>query len=723
MIPKVVANRRDGKSSFRQLATYVTHGITQSGESPAKHSWSNLTQYITKDSVLDALGEHVEKTIGVEIGNVSSLENAPAEMYAVAQQAPRVKEPVYHYILSWPEHERPATQDIFAAARDTLAALGMGDHQYIIAIHANTDNLHAHIEVNRVHPKTFRAFDPYRDYLTLHRAAREVEIRYGWHHDNGAFQVVAVNGQKHIVRNDDYVDPDLAPVRAGAQRAEVWSGEQSLETWCKGEPATDLRRVLKNARTTGWQDVHRALALHGLELREAGGRGMQVVDVSHETLRKGGRPLAVRASAAFRFLKRNELETRFGAFEPRSPEPDVEPQRTYQRDPRKRLESRLARQALRDALHARFKLEEKIAREQQAIARQELIPYQAEERERYAALREHHAQTRAAIREDRSLTSAQRQALYMGVKMTMMGVREQLVEQIRQERSERRELLPPIPTWREWVEQQAQLGDEAAISALRGMVYQDGRDQKKKAARDAIDAETNAIMPAQPQDSDPHARRFGDLVWRVAKNGRVTYRFASGEDAFHDDGERVTFSRQHVSDDALALSLQYSAQKWEGGLRISGGDFAFKARVVRIAVEQGIAVQNIELRDLEQQIRAEREGRQLVKSTARTAEHAVPPPLPSTGIDEPDIEEVVRGLDPYARFSDADTRDGRYRGAVVAVNSRFVAQSVGKHNHVLHERSAFDNPPEREQPVTIQYQSGKAVVQTLKTRPTGRGSR
>lgn len=723
MIPKVVANRRDGKSSFRQLAAYVTHGITQSGESPAKHSWSNLTQYITKDSVLDALGEHVEKTIGVETGNVSSLENAPAEMYAVAQQAPRVKEPVYHYILSWPEHERPATQDIFAAARDTLAALGMGDHQYIIAIHANTDNLHAHIEVNRVHPKTFRAFDPYRDYLTLHRTAREVEIRYGWHHDNGAFQVVAVNGQKHIVRNDDYVDPDLAPSRAGAQRAEVWSGEQSLETWCKGEPATDLRRVLKDARTAGWQDVHRVLALHGLELREAGGRGMQVVDVSHETPEKGGRPLAIRASAAFRFLKRNELEERFGAFEARSPELEVEPQRTYQRDPHKRLESRLARRALRDALHARFQVEEKAARDLQAIARQELIPYQAEERDRYAALREHHAQTRAVIREDRSLTPALRQALYMGVKMTMMRAREQLVEQLRQERSERRELLPPIPTWREWVEQQAQLGDEAAISALRGMVYQDGRDQKKKAARDAIDAETNAIMPAQPQDSDPHARRFGDLVWQVAKNGRVTYRFASGEDAFNDDGERVTFGRQQVSDDALALSLQYSAQKWQGGLRISGGDFAFKARVVRIAVEQGIAIQNIELRDLEQQIRAEREGHQLVKSTARTAEDAVPPPLPSTGIDEPHIEEIVRGLDPYARFSDADTRDGRYRGPVVAVNSRFVAQSAGKHSYVLHERSAFDNPPDRGQPVTIQYQSGKAVVQTLKTRPAGRGSR
>jgi hypothetical protein len=312
----------------------------------------------------------------------------------------------------------------------------------------------------------------------------------------------------------------------------------------------------------------------------------------------------------------------------------------------------------------------------------------------------------------------------MGVKLTMTGVRQQLVEQIRQERGERRELLPSIPTWREWVEQQAQLGDEAAISALRGMVYQDGRDQKKKAARDAIDAETNAIMPAQPQDSDPHARRFGELVWRVAKNGRVTYRFASGEDAFHDDGGRVTFGRQHVSDDALALSLQYSAQKWPGGIRISGGDFAFKARVVQIAVEQGIAIQNIELRGLERQIRAEREGRQRAKSTAQATERAAPPPLSSIGTGDPDIEEMVRGLDPYARFSDAQTRNGRYRGPVVAVNSRFVAQSAGKNSYVLHERNAFEDAPTQAQPqpVTIQYQSGKAVVQTFKARPTGRGS-
>lgn len=730
MIPKVVANRRDGKSSFRQLSAYVTQGITQSGEAPGKYSWSNLTQYITKDSVLDALGEHVEKTIGVEIGNVSSLANAPAEMYAVAQQASRVKEPVYHYILSWPEHERPAIQDIFAAARDTLAALGMDEHQYIIAIHANTDNLHAHIEVNRVHPRTFRAFDPYRDYLTLHRAAREVEIRYGWHHDNGAFTVVAVDGQKHIVRNDNYIDPDLEPSRVGAQRAEVWSGEQSLETWCKGEPATDLRRVLSDDRTTGWQDVHRALAQHGLELREAGGGGMKVVDVSHnahDAPDKRGRPLAVRASAAFRFLKRAELENRFGKFEPRSPDLALDaPTRTYRRDPHKRLESRLARKAIRDALYERFRKAEHEAREHQAIARDALKPFAQEDKQRFAELREAQAARRSAIATDASLTPIQKQQTYMFVKASITHARQQQVKQIRAEREERNALLPPVPRWRQWVEEQAQLGDEAAISALRGMVYQDGRDQKKKAARDAIDAEANAIVPAQPQDSDPQAIRFGELVWRVAKNGRVTYRFAGGEAAFCDEGERVSFGRQNVSDDALALSLQYSAQKWQGGIRISGGDFAFKTRAVRMAVEQGIAIQNIELRDLEKQIRAEREGRQLMESQAQAVERAVPAPLPplspaSTG--EPDIEEMVRTLDEHAHFSPANTQGGRYAGPIVAENARLLAQSVGKHRYVLHERGAFADAPAPGQPVTIRYQSGEAAVQTPRTRPAGRGSR
>lgn len=606
MIVKIIPNCRGGKSSFEQLAAYITQGILQSGALSEKYGWDTLTRYITKGSVLDGLSESIEKTIAVEIGHVSSLANAPAEMYAVARQAPRVKNPVYHYVLSWPEHERPRVEEVFAAARDTLTALGMVDHQYVIAIHADTDNLHAHVEVNRVHPRTFRVFDTYRDYFTLHRAAREAEIKYGWHHDNGFFQVIEVNGKKSIVRNNEYVDPDLVPTRPGAKRAEVWSGEQSLETWCKDKPAHDLRRVLEDKKTSRWQDVHRVLAQHGLELRDAGGSGFKIVDVSTETPEKMNKPLTVSASAAFRFMKRAKLEKRFGAFEARSPHLQLdEPKRTYRRDPHKRLESRLARKALRDDLYNRFKAEERDMRARQALAKKTLVSFAKEDKERYQKLREAYKVRRIEIQQDTKLTPVQKQQAYMLTKVSMLKAREQLVQQIRQERAIRRSLLPRIPRWREWVEQQVQLGDEAAISALRGMIYQDGRNAKKKLAKEDAQMTENAILPAVQQHTDPQVRSFENLIWNVSKNGRVIYRFDNGEIAFRDEGERLTFGRKDVSDDTLALTVRYGGDKWKEGIRIGGGDFTFKKRVVRMAVEQNIVVQNIELHELEKQIRNE----------------------------------------------------------------------------------------------------------------------
>ncbi|MGP8437835.1 TraI/MobA(P) family conjugative relaxase [Paraburkholderia fungorum] len=718
MIPKVVPNRRDGKSSFKQLAIYVTNGITQSGEPPEKHSWANLTQYITKESVLNALGENVEKTIGVEIGNVQSLSSAPAEMYAVARQAPTVKEPVYHYILSWPEHERPKTEDIFAAARETLAALGMAEHQYIIAIHANTDNLHAHIEVNRVHPKTYRAVDTFRDYPTLHKAAREIEIKYGWHHDDGIFQVVEVAGKKHVVRNTDYVDPEVAPTRHGAKQAEVWSGEESLETWCKGEPAAELKQVLADKKTDSWQDVHRVLAKYGLELRETGGGGLKVADVSDDRPEKLGKPMSVSASVAFRFLKRVELETKWGKYQPPAADLSaVEPKRTYKRDPLKRLESRLARKAVRDALYEQYKQADREARQIQEIAKQALTPYVDEDKRRFADLLKAYDARRAAIKSDAFLSPTQKQQAYMVAKVTMTKARQQLVRQVRAERVERNHLLPPVPSWREWVEAQAQLGNEAAISALRGMVYQDGRDQKKKRARDAIAETENSITAARAVDTDPTIRPLGNLIWKVGNNGRVNYSFDDGQPAFRDEGERLTFGRADVSDSALAATLQYGAEKWKDGLRIMGGDFAFKERVVRMAVEQGIIIQNIELRGLEKQIRDELAARKHLHASENRAPSTQGTALTrNVSLKDDDIETVIHGSKRNARIETATTDRKSYTGTVIAQNAKYIAQDVGQNRVVIHERSAFDLTPEHGQRVTIKYRSGKAAVLQPKDR-------
>lgn len=719
MIVKIAPNRRDGKSSFKDLAKYIAQGIEQSGIPPTMASWNDLTQYITAESVLNAIGAEVEKTIAVEIGNLGSLAEAPAEMYAVANKAIHVKNPVYHYILSWPEHERPSTQDIFSAARDTLKALGMDEHQYIVAIHANTDNLHAHIEVNRVHPKTFKPQYLNWDHATLHEAARHAEIKYGWHHDNGIFQVVEVNGQKHVIRNTEYIDPDLVPNRPGANRAEVWSGEESLEMWCKRLPATDLRRALADPKTSSWQDVHRVLANHGLDLVDTGGGGFKVVDVSPSTDLKEGKEMAVRASAAFRFMKRKDLEERFGAFEARSTDLQLdEPKRTYKRDPHKRLESRLARKALRDELKQRFQTAQRSVRQQQAEIREQIAPFKEQDRAQYQQLDAAYKAQRAAIRADSSLIPSQKQQMYMLARLTMRKKRGQLVEQHLQRRASERALIPQALSWRAWVEEQAALGDEAAISALRGMVYQDGRDLKKKLTRDAANAKENAIQAAVSEDSDPQVRKLSDLIWKVGKNGNVQYTFTDGAPAFRDEGDRLTFGRASVTDDALALTLQYGADKWRDGVSITGGDAIFKERAVRTAVRLGIKVRNIELRPLEKQIKAEFEAISKLSALPlkRTKESQNSNIIAAISVRDDDIESLVRSINKKARFVSNIEDNKNYSGQIIAQNARHIAQQVGRSTIILHERAAFSITPEHEANVTVRYRGGQANFTTLKER-------
>jgi hypothetical protein len=64
------------------------------------------------------------------------------------------------------------------------------EHQYVFAIHHDTDNVHLHMTVNRVHPDSYNAVYPDRDYFKLDYAMRELELRYGWTHDNGPYSVI-----------------------------------------------------------------------------------------------------------------------------------------------------------------------------------------------------------------------------------------------------------------------------------------------------------------------------------------------------------------------------------------------------------------------------------------------------------------------------------------------------------------------------------------------------
>ncbi len=613
MIVKVAPKRQDNKTSFTDLLDYITEGFDKEVDI-REVSFNQLTQYISNTTTFDGMGDMVDKTIAIEIGNLTSLKTASSEMWAVASQNKRCDDPVLHYILSWPEHERPESSLIIEAARYTLNSLGLSDHQYIIAVHANTDNLHAHIEVNLVHPETYKAKHLEWLHKTLHKAARELEIKNNWSHDNGLYVVLEADGKKFIVPNDEYVDPDVGTISTRAKHYEVWSGSESFETWLKTNVAEDVKKVVQGKKLK-WDDIHNVLDAYGVEL-QAAGSGFVVVNKGEQS--DQDEPVAIAASKVFRFLKKDDLEKRLGEFSQRQDfvatedgkAPTAIPiKQTYKRDPLKRLVRKLERREAREALQQRYKEYRADVAGAKDLALRHMGPtIKASQNKRLTTLANKYRLQRLKIGKDDRLTAEQKRQTYVVLKLSYVQARRELVEQFKKERRELNQITPQVKTWRSWVEEQAALGDEAAVSALRGMVYQEGRDAKKGRGVSEVepgnDTEVMSIRPTvRPDNTDPTVKAIENLTWRVSTNGRVIYSLKGrAEHAFIDDGMKVSYGKKLVRDDDLAASLAYAKLKWNTGITIRGGDIVFRERVLRAAVAQGIKVNNPELQSLQKQI-------------------------------------------------------------------------------------------------------------------------
>ena len=710
MIVKVAPPRKDKRSSFFRLTDYLIEGHAGNGIDPRDTSFERITRYVSADTALNELGDVVEKTIAIETGNVSSLQNAATEMWAVAMKNHGACDnPVFHYILSWPEHERPPVDDVMQAARNTLTALGLSDHQFVIAVHGNTDNLHAHIAVNKIHPRTYMSRHLEWSHKTLHKSARESEIQFGWSHDNGLWQVVEVDGKKLVLPNNDYVERSIDILSSSARDFEVWTGKESFETYCKGEPAKALQKTLRTRPLT-WQTIHQALSRYGIELKDTGGGGLRVDLVAQED----DKPVSVAASRAFRFLKRKELEKTLGPFQAIDPNAPAAPKvRTYKRDPIKRTVRRLERHAQREALFQQYELERDTVKAQRAkIAAQLKHSSKAANAERYRLIKVSYLAKRQQLKNDKTIDGKQKQQAYSILKMTYEVAKEELQEQIADERRQINELMPKLKSWRTWVEEQAQEGNEAAVSALRGMVYQEKRDAKKDGAEE-IEDQVPSIRPAPacPDDAPSIKRVFSNLEWRVSSNGRVFYHFRKTQAlAFIDEGRRLTFGRDIVDDESLAATLRYAKTKWGNSLHITGGENVFRERVVRLAMSMGMTIENPELQHIQDQFQT---------SKARTAPVAAATSdireQTESALAKIAIVEKMRLENPDANIVNAVVQDRTYRGKIASVDETHALQLIGENLYALHQLAALDTRPEIGTDLVIRYRAGAGRLMSNKS--------
>lgn len=198
MIPHVLENREHTSEDSKPFSNLVSQ--TNIEKLHLLNSLFDRTQnYAIAD--LDKSSTE-EKCIAIRTHNVIGIDTAATEMNAISSKNYRCEDPVFHFVLSWPEHEHPDPDAIFDAAEHAIKALGLSEHQYFIVIQGHTQNIHCLVTVNRIHPETYKSQHIEWSKKTLHLAARESEIKHGWSHDTGIYVVENdINGLKHIVLN------------------------------------------------------------------------------------------------------------------------------------------------------------------------------------------------------------------------------------------------------------------------------------------------------------------------------------------------------------------------------------------------------------------------------------------------------------------------------------------------------------------------------------------
>ena len=566
--------------------------------------------YLSRAPRVDvATGEVDMLEYPIETQGVLSLETAALEFQSVANESRRTTNPYLHVVVSWRDGEAPTNAEVFASGRHVLGALGLGEHQYVIAIHRDTANVHAHVAANRVHPESYRAQHLSMSYANIDHALRELELRYGWERDRGLHEI-----RERAEREPEIVaclrrDRDTARVTARAETVRAWSGDRPFTEWVR-EAAPALRTALGRPGAT-WAHVQSALAEFNLELREKGS-GFVVVDRTDSSL-------VAKASHIGRFASRARLEAALGPFRSVVAEragvgseratqapgadrvigPGREPN-SYRRDPRRRADRREERAAARERLYGEFQKSQG-ARDRYAAAWER---QRANERSRYADVTAQKREDRARLvplvgaRAARSIAAAVAAQRREELRATIEGEREDLRSTSRIERT---------VSWREFVTERALAGNEAAISALRGLRYQDGRE-RRRAERDGFAAQGGA--------TEPRPRVLSGLAYKVQRSGAVAfYRVddPTRTELFRDEGHFIAV--RSAGEVEIAAALRLATEKWGRSITIMGSR-EFKERSLAIAVEFGIEVRNRELVERQRQLRHEREGR-IRRSPAR----------------------------------------------------------------------------------------------------------
>ncbi|MBO2558933.1 TraI/MobA(P) family conjugative relaxase [Shewanella algae] len=242
-----------------------------------KSNLSELVSYLVDSNGLELANERVGN-VNITNCNSGDLEAAVLEMLATQDMNKRAKsDKTYHLIVSFPVGENLDESILNKIEDEICSGLGFKEHQRVSVVHHDTDNLHFHIAINKIHPNKLTIHEPYYPHIKLASICEDIEERYGLKKDN------------HI-----------RSIRTGASKArdmEAHSGEQSLIGWIKENFAEDIKLA------QSWDEIHSLLKSNGVEVKK---QGAGLVFLS------GG--ITVKASSVSRDFSKGNLEKKLGEF-------------------------------------------------------------------------------------------------------------------------------------------------------------------------------------------------------------------------------------------------------------------------------------------------------------------------------------------------------------------------------------------------------------------------
>ncbi|EHS5598570.1 TPA: relaxase/mobilization nuclease domain-containing protein [Pseudomonas aeruginosa] len=582
-------NRERKASSPARLIKYMV--AAKGGIDPT--SWERTADYILDSANGTTEGE---KVASYRVTNCGTDDPADAAILIQATQAANTRskaEKTYHFVYSFPPGEQPDLETLHAIEDELCAAIGLDEHQRVSAVHIDTDNLHVHVAINKVHPTGLQNIEPYYDQFRLMEACERLEVEHGlqrtFHgleakqrHQNRDIELLpakapeqrdslfrehlrnaydlsiskppeakTLNGLRKLsdTRLQRQSADKAEPVRIGAKVASV-EAQSGIET-LTGYAARELAPAMRQA--TSWQELHDAAAEHGLEVRQRGA-GLVI-----------GEPdsgIWAKASNVGRDLSMKALTDRLGPFQPSERQAEAKANRKrYEPRPRRPdnpTTAGLFNQYQRErqaAILARRQGLDQIKRESAAFNAQVKQWSQTErmllkvagkgptKRLMYGTIKQ---QADASRQKNRQSADARRQALF---KQTTM------------------------PTWADWLTQQAERGNAEALAVLRDREERTRRWNGELLTADRADKAKAVVL----DKLKPKARKDGTMAYSTIDGGMVIDR-------------KTHVQAQKATTGAALVALELASKRFEGQALIVEGTDEFRLEVAQLAGMHGLKV-------------------------------------------------------------------------------------------------------------------------------------